>query len=157
MSDKTRSLGFSPGTNVESPIEITRPPVEVEVLRIALTAAEADRLALTAALDQERAARADAESALTTARAELGHAQDRHGGLEETLRLAEDLGGECVRVVAGTVAAGVAQVVRDRNVGMVVLGSGRRSGVAGLLHRPLVLSLIAAGVAADLHLMPHSS
>lgn len=65
------------------------PPVDVEVLRIALAAAEADRLALTAALDQERAARADAEASLTTARTELGHAQDRHGGLEETLRLAQ--------------------------------------------------------------------
>ena len=54
-------LGGGPAADAGDTDGLQAPPVEVEVLRIALTAAEADRLALTAALDQERAARADAE------------------------------------------------------------------------------------------------
>ena len=38
----------------------------------------------------------------------LRRALEDRAATEEMLRLAEDLGGECVRVVAGAVAAGVA-------------------------------------------------
>lgn len=64
--------GVAPGGEAPPAMAASRehPPVEIEVLRIALAAAEAERAAVVAELDQERAALAEVRAereALTTA------------------------------------------------------------------------------------------
>jgi len=73
--------------------------------------------------------------------------------LEEHLRLAEELGAECIRIRADDVATALAQVAHEKNVESIVVGHSRCGRLAELLGRSIVNKLLRLVRDVDVHVV----
>ena len=73
--------------------------------------------------------------------------------LEENLRFAEDLGAEVMRVKGSDVAAELARVAREKNVGSVVIGHSRRGRLQEMLNGSDVTRLLRRLPNVDVHVV----
>jgi len=62
--------------------------------------------------------------------------------VEESLRYAEDLGAEAIRVAAREVVPALAEVARDVNAGTLIVGHHDRGWLSERLRRPLAMRLL---------------
>ena len=73
--------------------------------------------------------------------------------LAANLRLAEDLGAQIIRVQGHDVAAALAQIARDKNVGQIVIGHSSHGRLHELLRRSTVQKLLRLVRDTDVHLV----
>lgn len=73
--------------------------------------------------------------------------------LEAHLRLAEDLGAECLRVRADDVAAALVGVAHERNVGIIVVGRPRHGWLPRLVRGSIVDKLLSLARDVDVHVV----
>lgn len=76
------------------------------------------------------------------------------------MRLAEDLGAECIRIKADDVATGLARVAHEKNVESIVIGHSRRGRLQELLQGSTVNKLLRLVRDVDVHVIterePHN-
>lgn len=81
---------------------------------------------------------------------------EAHARLEENLRLAEDLGAECIRVQGKDIAKTLVKIAHEKNIDSIVIGHSRH----GLLHRmfkgSVVGKLLRLARDIDLHIVATS-
>ena len=73
--------------------------------------------------------------------------------LEASLRFAEDLGAEPIRVQGSDVARALMQVAHDHNVGSIVIGHSRHDRLHELLRRSIVHNLLRVAGDVDVHVV----
>ncbi len=73
--------------------------------------------------------------------------------VEETLRLAEDLGAEIIRAQSDDVAAALARIAHERNVDSILIGHSRHGRLHELLRGSIVSKLLKLARDVDVHLV----
>ena len=73
--------------------------------------------------------------------------------IEDSLRFAEDLGAEPVRVRGSDVAKALMQVAHEKNVGAIVIGHSRHGRLHELLRRSVVQNLLRLAGDVDVHVV----
>jgi two-component system, OmpR family, sensor histidine kinase KdpD len=76
------------------------------------------------------------------------------GGLQEHIRLAEDLGAEVIQARGDNVAAELARIARERHVTRIVIGQPSRSRWHELIYGSVVNRLLRESIGADIQVVP---
>ncbi len=73
--------------------------------------------------------------------------------LKENIRFAENLGGKVVRTSGGSVADGVAQLVRENHITQVIFGRSARTGWQRYLYLSAIQRLLRDSPSVDVHIV----
>lgn len=73
--------------------------------------------------------------------------------LEESLRFAEDLGAEPIRVQGSDVAKTLIEIAHEKNVGSIIIGHSRHGRLHELLRRSIVHNLLRLAGDVDVHVV----
>jgi two-component system, OmpR family, sensor histidine kinase KdpD len=73
--------------------------------------------------------------------------------LTENIRFAENLGGKVVRTSGGSVADGVAQLVRENHITQVIFGRSARTGWQRYLYLSAIQRLLRDSPSVDVHIV----